>query len=102
MRNKGACNLEVKPSEIRRGKAQLRDMSAAQGLYEVEYVLHVNTQTTKNIGRKSAVRTAISANIQLINGYALRNGFYSLEVDGESLHILEKAGTHWRIMPDKA
>ncbi len=36
--------------EVRSGRAQLRDMSAAQGIYEVDYTLFVSTRTIKNRG----------------------------------------------------
>ncbi|MCE9507810.1 MAG: hypothetical protein K8R48_05775 [Alphaproteobacteria bacterium] len=85
-------------SETKRGKAQLRDMSAAQGIYDVDYMVHVNTRTIKNIGVPVVTQKMVTAYVQSINGYVLKNGKYVLEENGESLYQLEKAGTTWRVI----
>ena len=82
-------------NEVRRGRAQLRDMSPAQGLYEVDYTVHVGTRTIKNIGAPTIIRKMVTANIQSINGHKLKNGRYGLEENGKTLYQFEKIGTDW-------
>jgi hypothetical protein len=85
-------------SETKRGKAQLRDMSAAQGIYDVDYTVHVSTRTIKNIGAPVITRKMVTAYVQSINGYVLKNGKYGLEENGKALYQLEKAGANWRVI----
>ena len=82
-------------NEVRRGRALLRDMGAAQGLYEVDYMVHVCTRTIKNIGAPAVIRRMATANIQSINGHKLKNGKYDLEENGKTLYQFEKIGTDW-------
>ena len=82
--------------EMRSGRAQLRDMSAAQGIYEVDYTLHVSTRTIKNINAPTIIRRMVTANIHSINGRKLKNGKYGLEENGKTLYQLEKNGADWR------
>lgn len=89
-------------SNITRGRAQLRDLSPAEGLYEVDYVIQSSTQTIRNVGAATATHNALSAQIRLLNGYVLRNGNYCLENDGEVLYKLEKSGAIWRVITGKA
>ena len=85
-------------NETKRGRAQLHDMSAAHGIYEVDYVVHVITRTTKNINAPVTTRRTITANVHSVNGSTLRNGKYKLEENGQDLYQLEKAGTNWHVI----
>jgi len=73
-------------------------MSAAQGIYDVDYMVHVNTRIIKNIGVPVVTQKMVTAYVQSINGYVLKNGKYGLEENGKSLYQLEKAGTTWRVI----
>jgi hypothetical protein len=84
-------------NETLRGRAQLRDTGPAQGIYEVDYILHINARTIKNIGQPPFLRRTVSADIRSVNGHALKNGSYQLEKNGEILYQLDKAGTDWQI-----
>lgn len=85
-------------NETSRGRAQLRDNGPAQGLYEVDYVVHTTVRTIKNIGQPPLLRTTISADIRSVSGYTLKNGAYALEQDGKTLYQLEKTGTNWQVV----
>ena len=85
-------------SETKRGRAQLRDMSAAQGIYDVDYMVHVSTRIIKNIGAPVITRKMVTAYVQSINGHVLKNGKYGLEENGQALYHLEKAGASWRVI----
>jgi hypothetical protein len=82
--------------EVRSGRAQLRDLSAAQGVYEIDYTVHVSTRAIKNIGAPSTIRRIVTANIRSINGRKLKNGQYALEENGQALYQFEKVGADWR------
>lgn len=82
----------------KRGRAMLHDLSAARGVYEVDYLVHESSQIIKSIGKPSVTRTIITASIQSINGYILKNGKYGLEEDGKTLYQLEKSGALWRVI----
>lgn len=85
-------------NETTRGRAQLRDLGPAQGLYEVDYVVHINIRTIKNLNAATTVLESKSANISTVSGLMLKNGLYDLEKDGATLYKLEKTGTDWRII----
>lgn len=87
-------------NEVKRGRAQLRDMGAAQGVYDVDYLVHVSTRTIKNIGAPVIIRRMITANIRSINGHILKNGRYGLEENGKTLYQLEKTGADWRTISE--
>ena len=85
-------------SEVKRDRAQLRDMSAAQGLYDVDYMLHINTRAVENITRAPMLKKTITANIQSVGGRKLKDGKYELEKNGKVLYQLEKSGTDWHVI----
>jgi hypothetical protein len=85
-------------NETLRGQAQLRDMSPAQGLYDVAYTLHINTRTIRDIGKPATTRQVVTADIQSISGRKLRDGLYRLEEDGKALYRFEKNGTSWHVL----
>jgi hypothetical protein len=80
------------------GRAELRDLSPAQGIYEVDYILHINVRKIKHMAATTTVRETKSANIRTVGGFMLKNGFYDLEKDGKALYKLEKIGTDWHII----
>ena len=86
-------------SEVKHGRALLRDMTAAQGVYDVDYTVHINTRTIKNIDMVASTIKTISANVRSISGYILKNGRYGLEENGKALYQLEKSGTSWNVIP---
>jgi len=81
--------------EVRSGRAQLRDMGAAQGMYEVDYTVHVSTRTIKHVDAPTSTRRLVTADIHSINGRKLKNGKYQLEEDGKTLFQFEKTGADW-------
>jgi len=81
--------------EVRSGRAQLRDMSSAQGMYEVDYTVHVSTRIIKHVDAPSTTRRLVTADIHSINGRKLKNGKYGLEEDGKILFEFEKNGADW-------
>lgn len=87
-------------NETDRGSAQLRDLGPAQGVYDVDYVIHRNTQNTKYIGLKATERKVFTADIRLISGYSLKNGIYNLEQDGKTICRLRKTGALWELDED--
>lgn len=84
-------------NEINRGIGQLRDMSPAQGIYEVNYVIHTNTQSSKHIGVKPTAHKVFTADIRLMSGHGLKNGIYNLEQEGISICRLRKTGALWEL-----
>lgn len=85
-------------SEVKRDRAQLRDMSPAQGLYDVDYMLHVSTRSLVNIEHASTRQETITASIQSVSGRKLKDGQYDLEDNGKVLYKLEKSGTNWHVI----
>jgi len=86
-------------SEIKRGRAELRDVSAARGVYEVDYIIHISTRTLKKIDQSVALHHMVSASIQPVNAHNLKNGIYELVEGGSVLYNFEKAGTTWKTLP---
>ena len=85
-----------------RGRAQLRDLGPAGGVYEADYTIHTFIQSSKNIGVSPTTHKVSSADIRPVNGYLLKNGMYALEQpDGTELHRLCKAGALWEVMIEK-
>ncbi len=84
-------------NETNRGRAQLRDLGPADGVYEVDYVIYKSVKKIKNINFKHTIHRVFTADIRLINGYSLKNGAYALEQDGESICRLKKTGAIWQL-----
>jgi hypothetical protein len=85
-----------------RGRAQLREMGPAAGIYEVDYIIHTNVQNIKNEGAEALTRKVSSADIRSVNGYGMKNGIYILEQEGKILCQLKKAGVLWQFMDEAA
>lgn len=83
-----------------RGRAQLRDLGPAGGIYEADYTIHAFVQSSKHIGTSPTTHKVSSADIRPVNGYLLKNGMYTLEeTDGAELWRLNKTGVLWEVMP---
>ena len=85
-------------NETRRGRGQLRDTSAAQGVYEVDYMVRINVQFLKNIGVPTMKKKTVTADIKSVNGYILKNGIYLLEENDNTMYRLEKSGAAWHVL----
>jgi hypothetical protein len=84
-----------------RGRAPLRDLGPAGGVYEVDYILHSFVRQTKHIGAATTTRRVSSADIRPVNGYLLKNGTYALEQDDAPCCKLRKTGALWELMSDE-
>ncbi len=85
-----------------RGRARLRDLGAAGGVYEADYIIHTFVQSSKHIGTKPTTHKVSSADIRPVNGYMLKSGMYALEQpNGEALCRLRKTGALWELMVDE-
>lgn len=85
-----------------RGRAQLRDLGPAGGVYEADYIIHTFVQSSKHIGASPTTHKVSSADIRPVNGYLLKNGMYALEQsDGAELCRLCKTGALWEMMSEK-
>ncbi len=81
-----------------RGRAQLRDLGPAEGLYEVDYIIHAYAKSIKHIGQSPILRRIFTADIRSVNGYTLKNGDYRLERENEEVCTLRKTGALWECM----
>lgn len=88
-------------NESCQGRAQLRDIGPAAGIYEVDYIIHASVQRYKQVGGPSIVREIFSADIRSVNGYLLKNGLYELRQESGEVCILRKAGAVWELLSDK-
>jgi hypothetical protein len=84
-------------SETLRGRAQLNDLSAARGVYEVDYIIRISTRTIKAVGMSLKMHRTVSTDIRPVSGGVLKNGPYNLEEDGKILYALEKKGAIWYV-----
>lgn len=87
-------------NESSRGRAQLRDVGPAAGVYEVDYTIYAFVQRYKQFGGPPIVREVFSADIRSVSGHLLRNGLYELKRDGGEICKLRKAGAVWELLAD--
>lgn len=85
-------------NEIIHGRADLHDTGPAQGVYEVDYTLHVSVRNTVGLGHSTRAVRTVSADVRPIGSCLLKNGFYNLMLEGEFLYRLEKAGHIWKVI----
>ncbi len=83
-----------------RGRAQLRDMGPAGGMYEVDYIIHTFVQSSRHIGASPTTHRVSSADIRPVSGHMLKNGAYLLEHDNAVLCTLRKTGALWEMLPE--
>ncbi|MBW7911919.1 MAG: hypothetical protein H3C49_11710 [Alphaproteobacteria bacterium] len=87
-------------NESGRGRAQLRDVGPAAGVYEVDYTIYAFVQHYKQVGGPPIAREVFSADVRSVNGYLLRNGLYELKRDSGKLCKLRKTGAVWELLAD--